>query len=62
MHLVLGLGILSRLHKAVPSIAEQQRLWQAYQRGQASTFDVETWIPEQQWHLPLKQVQAMFQL
>jgi ubiquinone biosynthesis protein COQ4 len=61
-HLVLGLGILSRLHKAVPSIAVQHRLWKAYQRGQASTFDVETWTPEQQWHLPLKQVQALFRL
>ena len=62
VHLVLGLGLLIRQHQAFPSEVDRQRLWKAYQRGQGSTFDVASWTPEHQWHLPLKQVQSMFRL
>ncbi|MEB3292905.1 MAG: hypothetical protein VKJ24_07080 [Synechococcales bacterium] len=39
-----------------------QRMHQAYQRGQRSSFDIDRWQPERQWHLPLQTVQQMLHL
>lgn len=61
VQIVLGLGILRFLLKGC-SPALWQRLWQAYQRGQVSTFDVDRWQPETQWTMPLTQVQNLFQI
>ena len=61
--IALGLGTLRLVYKHCPSCPHLwQRLWQAYQRGQASTFDVDRWQPETQWALPLTQVQTLFHL
>jgi ubiquinone biosynthesis protein COQ4 len=67
VHLVLGLGLMRLvLRQAEQSgLSGQQvgaRLWNAYQRGDRSSFDADTWHPEHQWHLPLAQVQAQFHL
>ncbi len=64
-HLILGGGLLRVIHRRVTHLpllnaAIRQRLWAAYWRGRDSTFDVDTWQPEAQWHLPLSQVQALF--
>lgn len=62
-HILLGLGILRLVHKRCPHTPHLwQRLWQAYQRGYGSTFDVDRWQPETQWQLPLTQVQSLFQV
>lgn len=61
--IVLGLGTLRLIYRHCPQTPQVwQRLWQAYQRGQASTFDVDRWQPETQWMLPLTQVQQQFQI
>ncbi|MCY7320836.1 MAG: hypothetical protein LH660_03310, partial [Phormidesmis sp. CAN_BIN36] len=66
VHLVLGLGLLRLMQRQVsaqPDLSAQQiraRLWNAYQRGDRSHFDVDAWQPETMWHLPLVQVQAQF--
>jgi ubiquinone biosynthesis protein COQ4 len=36
------------------------RMCQAYDRGTRSTLDIDTWQPEYQWHLPLIEVQKIF--
>nr|MBW4576860.1 hypothetical protein [Aphanothece sp. CMT-3BRIN-NPC111] len=36
------------------------KLWDAYQRGQNSQFDVDSWQPELLWELPVTEVQALF--
>jgi len=63
-NLVLGLGLLRMIHRRAPQRPPTVwlRLRQAYQRGQASSFNVDTWRPEEQWHLPLHQVQKLFKL
>jgi ubiquinone biosynthesis protein COQ4 len=66
VHLILGLGLLRLMQRQVfaqPDLSAQQikvRLWNAYQRGDRSHFDVDAWHPETMWHLPLAQVQAQF--
>ncbi|MFQ4143741.1 Coq4 family protein [Chlorogloeopsis sp. ULAP02] len=61
-NLLLGLGLLRMIHRQVDKQQKfnWQRLWQAYQRGFNSHFDPDSWQPELLWHLPLKDVQAMF--
>ncbi|PSB23603.1 hypothetical protein [Stenomitos frigidus] len=66
-HLLLMGGLLRMIHRRVVPLpllhtAIRQRLWAAYWHGQRSTFDVDTWQPEAQWHLPLSQVKALFHL
>lgn len=66
-HLVLGGGLLRMIHRRVAPLPlfhadVRQRLWAAYWRGQRSIFDVDTWQPEAQWHLPLSQVQTLFRV
>jgi ubiquinone biosynthesis protein COQ4 len=56
-HVVLGLGLLSLMLPSLHQTSRRDRLWHAYCRGQASRFDVGTWRPEDQWHLPLAQIQ-----
>jgi ubiquinone biosynthesis protein Coq4 len=64
VQLALGLGLLRMIRRRSPLPVPQlrERLWQAYQRGQASTFDVDTWQPETQWSKPLAEVQASLQI
>ena len=66
---LIGLGLLRLLYQQLPqnqsakfSQMPWQRLQQAYQRGQRSRLDPDTWQPERLWQLPLAQVQALFGL
>jgi ubiquinone biosynthesis protein COQ4 len=68
VHLALGLGLLRLMGKQISEQSDlslqqvRARLWQAYQRGDRSSFDVNAWQPEVMWHLPLTQVQAQFKI
>ncbi len=62
--IILGLGLLGIITKQIVNTPNNhsynhilQRLWNAYQRGCNSQFNIDTWKPELQWHLPLTQVQ-----
>jgi ubiquinone biosynthesis protein COQ4 len=62
-NLMLGLGLLriiAKNHQTQTHQVNWERIWQAYQRGVNSQFDPDTWQPELLWHLPLKEVQALF--
>ncbi|MEP0869975.1 ubiquinone biosynthesis protein COQ4 [Trichocoleus desertorum AS-A10] len=68
-NLLIGLGLLRLLYQQLPqnqtpkfSQMPWERLKQAYQRGQRSRLEPDTWQPEQLWQLPLAQVQALFGL
>ncbi|AFY44152.1 Coq4 family protein [Nostoc sp. PCC 7107] len=63
-NLFIGLGLLRVIYKNLNSRQEftWKRLWQAYQRGNHSNFDPDTWQPELVWHLPLTEVQAIFSI
>jgi ubiquinone biosynthesis protein Coq4 len=61
VQIALGLGTVRLIYKSCsPCPHLWQRIGQAYQRGQASSFDVDLWQPETQWALPLSQVQSLF--
>jgi ubiquinone biosynthesis protein COQ4 len=63
-HIFLGAALL-HLADRQPNLrrgAMLRRLRQAYARGRRSAIDIDQWQPEQQWHLPLIQVQQMFNL
>ncbi|MCL6435937.1 MAG: ubiquinone biosynthesis protein COQ4 [Leptolyngbyaceae cyanobacterium HOT.MB2.61] len=64
IQILLGLGLLHVIQRQSPERQPKvhQRLWRAYRRGRASCFDIDAWQPEEQWHLPLVQVQAIFQV
>jgi ubiquinone biosynthesis protein COQ4 len=69
LQVLLGLGTLRLIYKQQKALSQHlpphliwERLQCAYQRGQASDFDVDTWRPEEQWELPLTQVQALFRV
>ncbi|MBI4780188.1 MAG: hypothetical protein HY785_02575 [Oscillatoriophycideae cyanobacterium NC_groundwater_1537_Pr4_S-0.65um_50_18] len=62
-HVMLGLGLLRQVRQqsqrsslSLESI--KVRLRQAYQRGQQTQFDVDTWQPELMWSLPLNEVRS----
>jgi len=61
-HLLLGLGLLGAQIGAVNWADAGPRLWQAYLRGQNSSFDLDLWQPETEWHLPLVELRDRFQL
>jgi ubiquinone biosynthesis protein Coq4 len=68
-HLVLLIGLLSGIRQQrrhgqlnLSTHTIRSRLRQAYQRGQRSQFDVDTWQPERLWNCPLEQVQTMFDI
>ena len=68
-NLLIGLGLLRVLYQQLPKNQTPkfnhmpwERLQQAYQRGQRSRLDPDTWQPELLWQLPLAQVQALFGL
>jgi ubiquinone biosynthesis protein Coq4 len=66
-HLILGLALFEmsdrqRTDLKIDRRTILQRVWQAYQRGQRSGFDIDRWQPERQWHLPLIQVQQRLNL
>lgn len=69
VHIILGLGLLRIITKQLVNTAKnhsykqiQQRLWNAYQRGGNSQFNIDRWKPELQWHLPLTQVQSQLKI
>jgi ubiquinone biosynthesis protein COQ4 len=66
IHIALSLGLLKLLRQQIQrplsSPQVRHRLWNAYQRGRCSCLDVDTWMPESMWHVPLAQVQARFQI
>lgn len=60
-HILLGLGLLGLIARHQSQLGVTwSRLWNAYQRGQTAYFDVDVWQPEEQWHLPLSQVQTFY--
>ncbi len=63
-NLILSLaivGIISR-RQLYPNAVIGDHLWKAYQRGHHSRFNPDSWQPETQWHLPLKQVQKHYHI
>jgi ubiquinone biosynthesis protein COQ4 len=68
-NLLIGLGLLRLLYQQLPpnqtsrfSQMPWESLQRAYQRGQRSRFNPDTWQPELLWQLPLAQVQALLGL
>jgi ubiquinone biosynthesis protein COQ4 len=62
-HIVICLGLLrpilrclrqNRTMDQYPIVA--QSLWEAFQRGQRASFDIETWQPEMSWQISLEEV------
>lgn len=64
LNFLIAIGLLPVIYKRLPDKAKEakQRMWKAYQRGQNSKLNPDTWQPELLWHLPLTEVQAMFSL
>ncbi|MBD2461592.1 hypothetical protein H6G89_11075 [Oscillatoria sp. FACHB-1407] len=63
VHLVLGLGLLNAIAHQHPSWQMvKTRLWNAYDRGRRSSFDVDRWEPEHLWSVPLEEVQRYYRL
>lgn len=67
IHILLMLGLSRLIQKQrsqrlphQPSLLLRERLWQAYERGQTSHFDIDRWQPELSWEMPLSQAQALF--
>jgi len=63
-HFVLGLGLVGMINRRqlYPRSLVRYRLQQAYQQGKQSGFNIDTWQPETQWHMPLSEVQQQFRL
>jgi ubiquinone biosynthesis protein COQ4 len=68
-HIVLCLGLLRpilrglRLNRTMDHLPEVVRsLWEAFQRGQQASFDIETWQPELSWDVPIDIVCAQLKL
>src|SRR6476469_1595214 len=68
-NLLIGLGLLRLLYQQLPPNQPSrfnqmpwESLQRAYQRGQRSRFNPDTWQPELLWQLPLAQVQALLGL
>ncbi len=63
-HLFLGLGIVRRISRRqlYPTEPIYYRLEQAYRKGENSSFNIDTWHPENQWHLPLESVRCLYNL
>jgi ubiquinone biosynthesis protein COQ4 len=67
MHILLGIALFDLTDRQRHSLQLDRykifdRMRQAYQRGRQSGFDIDIWHPEQEWHLPLLQVQQKFHL
>jgi ubiquinone biosynthesis protein Coq4 len=67
INLFLGLLLLRGIYKQQfqaenPPHFSWDTLWQAYQRGCNSRFDPDTWQPELLWELPLREVEALFNI
>lgn len=70
-HVLIGIGLLRMLwpHQADWPEASRHswamvrdRLWQAYQRGSHSSFDLGRWQPEHQWDWTLEQLRSAYQI
>jgi ubiquinone biosynthesis protein COQ4 len=66
-HIVLSLALFhlaDRQHRQLGITRWEilRRMRQAYDRGTRSTLDIDTWQPEQQWHLSLIEVQQKLNL
>jgi ubiquinone biosynthesis protein COQ4 len=60
-HLVIGLGLWAMADRGGFTRADwRSRMQRAYQRGRKTRFDIDHWQPEQQWHLPLAQIQRHY--
>lgn len=64
LNLLIGIGLLPAIYKRLPDKAKEakERMWKAYQRGQNSDFNPDTWEPELLWDLSLNEVRAKFAL
>ena len=63
-NLFISLGLLRVIRKRLPNQTQEARkkMRIAYQRGQNSQFNPDTWKPELLWDLPLNEVKAKFNL
>jgi ubiquinone biosynthesis protein COQ4 len=68
-HLVLCLGLLRPMVRGLRKNRSLERfpdvvrsLWEAFQRGQQASFDIETWQPELSWHVPIDVVLAQLEI
>ncbi|AFY56781.1 hypothetical protein Riv7116_4356 [Rivularia sp. PCC 7116] len=61
-NLLIGVGLLRVIRKRLPNqtSSARERMWKAYQRGQNTNFNPDTWEPELLWNLPLGEVKAKF--
>jgi ubiquinone biosynthesis protein COQ4 len=65
VHIILSLALLhlaDRQHRQLGITRWEilHRMRQAHDRGTRSTLDIDTWQPEYQWHLPVIEVQQMY--
>lgn len=63
--IVIGSGLLYLIHRKMPNHSLgslKTKLTAAFDRGRNSTFDVDTWQPESEWHLPVAQVRQIYSL
>ncbi len=58
--LALGLLLVIYKHQNYRQEFSWNKFWSAYQRGNNSCFDPDTWEPELLWALPVADVQALF--
>lgn len=68
-HIVLCLGLLRpivwglRRNGKMEQLPDAVRsLWEAFQRGQRASFDIEIWEPELSWHILLDVVRAQLEI
>lgn len=63
--IMIGSGLLYLIHQKMPNYDRRElktRLTAAFDRGRNSTFNVDTWQPELQWHLPVTEVKKIYAL
>jgi ubiquinone biosynthesis protein Coq4 len=57
-HVLISLGLLRFMRRTQAQIPDLwTRMQRAYDRGKQAQLNLDTWQPEDQWHLPLSQVQ-----
>lgn len=63
--IIIGSGLLYLIHRRMSNYSLgslKNRLTTAFDRGRNSTFNVDSWQPEFQWHLPVAEVREIYSL
>lgn len=59
------LNLLPLIRRKIPNYDRSKlkiRLTAVFDRGRNSTFNIDTWQPELQWHLPVIEVRKIYAL